>query len=583
MNKFKHIIKTLAFIFAISITSSCEKMIEEHTFDFIQPQDIPDSDEGATQWLMGAYSKLLDDMFRWNVFPTVLDFDCDYISGPDWAFRELGAGNFQSFNDMNYMWDKPYNLIHRANYSIENINSMTNLSPRHKDNIIGELKFLKAWAYFLLVRAYGAVPLRHASINATGETNLPRAPITEVYAHIIELLGEAEQLMYKNTDAAFTPGRASSGAASILLAKVYATIASASMPAGNSIYVKGGAPVAYDGAGNKVYTNPLEQIFAKEQVAGYESFDYKIYYTLARDKALEIKRGDHGDYGLLAYDDLWKKENRNSREHAWSLQSVSGNVRWGITFTTGYSGIYESSGDIHNGLWYGCRDHWYKLFESKDYRIEKGVMHRWVRNFDRNWNIGSYYPDTEEYRKQAQGYTADDGTTVPPAAPYNDGLNYTCNKDAAFIAFLTKYDDRSDKTIERTDAFWSFLRYADLLLIYAEAEAEISGAPNQQAVDLLNEVRTRCNATPMQLADFNNSIISFRSFILEERARELALEGDRRWDLVRWGIYVDVMNSIGGSDESGVYKSRVDKHKLYPIPISELNTNASITENNPGW
>ncbi|MDR2563336.1 MAG: RagB/SusD family nutrient uptake outer membrane protein [Prevotellaceae bacterium] len=583
MKTYLFIIKTLALAIVINFTSSCEEMIKEKTFDFIQPQDIPDSDAGATQWVMGTYSKLLDDMFRWNVFPTVLEFDCDYISGPDWAFRELGAGNFQSFNDMNYMWDKPYSLIHRANYAIENINAMKNVSQRYKNNIIGELKFLKAYAYFLLVRAYGPIPLRHTSINATGETNIPRSAITDVYAHIIDLLKEAEQLMYKNTDSEFEPGRASAGAAAILLAKVYATIASASMPAGNTIYVKSGAPVSYDGAGNKVYTNPSEIQFSKEQVAGYESFDYKTYYALARDKAKEIINGNYGQYGLLDYDELWKKDNRNSREHVWSLQTVSGNVRYGITFTTGYAGIYEASGDIYNGLWYGCRDHWYKLFESKDYRIEKGVLHRWVRNFDRKWNIGSYYPDNDEYSKKAKGYTADDGTQVLPIAPYDDGLNYTCNKDAAFIAFLTKYDDRSDKTIERTDAFWPLLRYADLLLIYAEAEAEAAGLPNQEAIDALNEIRRRSNATEVLLSTFSSSIISFRSFVLEERARELALEGDRRWDLIRWGIYVDVMNSIGGSDESGVYKSRTAKHKLYPIPITEMNTNKNINENNPEW
>ncbi|MDR3061837.1 MAG: RagB/SusD family nutrient uptake outer membrane protein [Dysgonamonadaceae bacterium] len=562
---------------------SCEDALVEKKYDFIQPQDIPNNDEGATQWVMGTYSKLLDDMFRWNIFPTVLEFDCDYISGPDWAFRELGAGNFQGIEQVSYLWEKPYNMIHRANFAIENINKM-DISERYKQNILGELYFLKAYSYFLLVRAFGEVPIRKESINATGDIDVPRSPVKDVYAYIIELLTDAEDMMYKNTDKEFVPGRASSGAAASLLAKVYATIASGAMPAGTQDSKIGGAPLLMN-AGTRVYTNPVERTFSKEQVAGYDVFDYKEYYRLARDKAKQVIDGVYGSYGLLTYDDLWKKENRNSKEHIWTLQSVSDDSRWGITFSVGYAGIYDATGDIYNGLWYGCRDHWYKLFESKDYRVEKGVLHRWVRNFDRTWNLGSFYPNNEEWRKKAVGYTDDGGNQVPPTAPFNDGLVYRCNTDAAFLAFLTKYDDRDDKKIERSNAFWPFLRYADVVLIYAEAAAEVDGVPAEDALDALNQVRVRSNATPKTLTGPDNigSIVDFRSAVLEERAMELALEGDRRWDLIRWGIYLDVMNFIGGTDESGVYKSRNERHKLFPIPASEMNSNKSITKNNPGW
>jgi hypothetical protein len=68
-----------------------------------------------------------------------------------------------------------------------------------------------------------------------------------------------------------------------------------------------------------------------------------------------------------------------------------------------------------------------------------------------------------------------------------------------------------------------------------------------------------------------------------ERSIEFAFEGDRRWDLIRWGIYVDVMNAIGDKDELGVYKSRAERHRLFPIPTSEIDANTSITSNNPGW
>ena len=75
---------------------------------------------------------------------------------------------------------------------------------------------------------------------------------------------------------------------------------------------------------------------------------------------------------------------------------------------------------------------------------------------------------------------------------------------------------------------------------------------------------------------------TFRSFILEERAKEFAVEGNRRTDLIRWGIYLSVMNAIG-MDENGNLKRREEKHWLMPLPPDEINGNPYIEKNNPGW
>ena len=75
----------------------------------------------------------------------------------------------------------------------------------------------------------------------------------------------------------------------------------------------------------------------------------------------------------------------------------------------------------------------------------------------------------------------------------------------------------------------------------------------------------------------------FRSYVLEERGREFALEGGiRRADLIRWGIYKDVMNKIT-SQQNNISKLRATRNLLFPIPQDEMNSNKAITENNPGW
>jgi hypothetical protein len=131
---------------------------------------------------------------------------------------------------------------------------------------------------------------------------------------------------------------------------------------------------------------------------------------------------------------------------------------------------------------------------------------------------------------------------------------------------------------------------ADIYLIYAEAKNELGDAST--ALANLQKVQKRSNAkqrsiTELQaLLDTNNELTEkelMRSAILEERAKEMACEGDRRWDIIRWGIYLNAMNAIEGNDDAGVSKSRLSRNLLFPLPAQEINTNKAINENNPGW
>lgn len=591
MKKYSIVFRVVLGLWIAGMLCACEDMLKEKSFDFIE--EAEDSNEGADQYVIGTYSFLLDDMFRWNQFPKVLDMDCDYASGPDWSLSQIGAGNFQGDNGMDPVWKKCYTLIHRANNAIENIEKMSNVTEAHRNNTIGEMKFLKGWAYFLLVRAYGAVPIYYKSVNSGSDFNQPRQSIPTVYEHIVGLLKDAETGMYKNTDGAFKEGRASAGAAASLLAKVYLTIASASLTEG-SVTVKGGK--AYEEVeGTKVFTNPVELTFSKQQVKGYENFDSQEYFKLARDKAWQVMQGEYGHYDLLSYDQLWSQAYKNKTEHIWSIQAKSGDVQYGLGLSLYYTGTENSSGIIISGLWHGCRDHWYKLFEKKDLRIVEGVMHRWVHNDHLSWNGGAFYPNDDEWSIKARGYYVSGKDTIynDPATgqlfkkdeQFDDGRNYVNDGSASYIAFLKKYYYASDRTQEKTDANWPVLRFADVLLIYAEAANEAGNGPTAEALNALNRVRVRSNASAKSLSGNGGigTLESFRSFVLEERARELALEGDRRWDLIRWGIYLDVMNSIGGYDEVGIRKTRENKHLLYPIPSDEVLTNTAIKENNPGW
>jgi hypothetical protein len=573
--------------FFVLMLASCK--LNEKVYDFVSPEQVGDSDAAADKWALGTYNQL-GLMFRFSEFPAVLEYDDDYTTGPTWAFGELGAGNFQgNSKQTDPLWTYSYVLIRRANRAIANIEKMTKASPAYKRNVLGEMYFLKAFSYFLLVRAYGDIPMFKVAVDDGADINQPRQPIKDVYTEIISLLMQSKDMMYTNAKA--VPGRASAGAAAALLAKVYVTIGSASLPSGQVI-VRGGKP--FDLVNNvQVRTLPSPITFQKKQVKGYESFDSKAYFKLAMDMANDVITGKYGTYKLADFNNMWTAAGKNKDEHIFSAQGYMGDADLGNHLTRDFAGLVANN-QVISGMWYGLRDHWYKLFEPQDLRITAGVMHRWSRNFDFSNHIGTFYPNNDEYRKKALGYDEQtgvdgDGKPIiihhPAVAPYDDGLNYSSGTDANYIAFLNKYAYPTDRTTDQSDVNYPFLRFADVKLIYAEAANEYNGGPTSDALTALNDVRGRSNATPKQLAGNGNvgTQVAFRSAVLEERAMELALEGDRRWDLIRWGIYLDVMNSIQGNDEVGVTKVRAERNLLYPLPISETTTNTSIHGNNPGW
>ena len=575
--KYVFLLLCLSSLFCLT---ACNSWIEEDPESEITDEKVGDSAEALDQWLTGAYSKWIDDMFRWGYFPRVLEFDADYISGPDWLFGTFGAGNFQGESDVaDALWKGCYGMIGRCNNAQRHIQAMEKVSAATKNNAIGELKFMKAFAYFLIVRAYGDCPIQPE--EETADYNQPRQSVTAVYDYIIKNLEEAAALMYKNTDAGFQKGHANAGSAAGLLAKVYATMASAAMPEGTEITVRTGP--AYTGTSSSRKYAPLQKVvLRKTPVAGYTSLDPVALYGKAAEWAKQVIDGNYGTYELLSYENLWKKSYATSSEFMFSVGSVSGDATYKNAVHSQYEGYKTGVGSdfIQSGGWVGCSRHWYDLFDHDDYRITKGVKHRWRAYTQETTNTGFYYPYTDEYSIMATGFDLSGTWVADPSGIYADGVSYYYSMDSQCLAFTTKYMDVTNDAIENADANWPFLRFADVLLIYAEAQNELGNAGD--AITYINKVRERSNAVTAT-ADGLPSVEARRSAILEERAKEFACEADRRWDLIRWGIYLDAMNAIGGTDDSGVLKNRVARNLLFPIPAQELNTNKAITSNNPGW
>lgn len=566
----KNIIFTILLAVAVCLGStSCAKWLSEKPESFIGPDNIEDSEAGVDMWVSGVYSNYLDDMFRWAWFPFVLELDSDYISGPDWFLGTMGAGNFQQAEMVTGLWKCCYNLIVDAKLAERKIAEMKAVGADYKNNALGELYFHEAFAYFLLVRAYGPVPYMDKDVMDGGAYNRPRESVETIYGHITDLLEQAASLMFKRSDSRYRAGHVNAASAAGLLAKVYATMASAAMPEGTAITVRTGNGVSavykenVDGTDEYRYSPLVTNVFSKTAVAGYENMDSEELYGKASEWARKVIDGEYGVIELSPYDDLWKAAHRDDSEFLFSVQSLKGETVYRTQVHVYFSGIFESSSSdvVISGMWLGNTYNWYRLFDEDDYRIVKGVRHLWQMNFQTDYNGYYYYPITD--KDYYEGLA--------------DGNTYQYSYDSYTLAFTMKYDDVTDRTAENCDSAWPFLRYADVVLLYAEAQNELGN--QAEAMTYLNLVRKRSNAALMSEAVGQDAM---RSAIIEERAKELACEADRRWDLIRWGIYIDAMNAVM-SDDSGVHKERLDKHLLYPIPNEEINSNTEITENNPGW
>ena len=540
--------------------TGCKDFLTEKPVSDIAPAQVTD----ANSYVNGALNTLVsDNMFRYGQFPNLWDYDSDDSTGPSWAYGDIGAGNFQSYWGIDTGWSGPYVLIHRCNFALAQVGALSMDATAQKD-AVAQLKCLRAWAYFQLVRAYGAVPLFEKSVVEGTTPQQARTPVKDVYAFIVNDLKAAETDLLPAASAQV--GHPNQGVAKSLLAKVYLTMASGSLTSGQ-VTVLGG-PTYRTVSGKKVLLAPVPLTHSKTVVAGLEGLNSADYFKLARDKAQEVMTS--GAYSLFgSHAETWSVANQNRGEHIWSIQTIVNDPNYGNEISMFRIGRITSIGEIEGG-WIAQSDHWFRLFEDNDQRITDGVLHRW-----KMWGGTHYYPLNDSLVVKGTDMSA---AAVAKRAKYGYLPTDVASLDDSHVARLRKFEAVSDRTVSRSNFNYPLLRYPDVLLIFAEAANEVGGGPTADAIEAVNKVRRRNGASEIK----SMSQQDFRSFVLEERRRELALEGDRRWDLLRWGIYLPVMNALD-NDENNVLKRRISKHLLMPIPVSELNANKLITSNNPGW
>ncbi len=149
------------------------------------------------------------------------------------------------------------------------------------------------------------------------------------------------------------------------------------------------------------------------------------------------------------------------------------------------------------------------------------------------------------------------------------------NPNFASAITFNKLTDLASKVYGGGGKSFPYMRFSEILLIYAEALSEANGGPNGEAYTAINRVRKRA-----ELADLSGlTKDQFKDAVLNERRLELAFEGHRWFDLVRTGRLLQTVNAETSFGRDPQIKAH---HILFPIPLREIGANAALVQN-PGY
>ena len=510
--------------------------------------------------------------------------------------------------NQNY-WAHHYKGIIRANTVIEKGKELFG-NDEAVQKYIAEAEVLRALFYFNLVRAYGGGPIiMDIPQEYTDSRGHLRASTEEVYIRILTDLTTAIESnnLYRSTNSGEkTPtGRVNKYAAEALLGKVLL-----SMP--NDI-----TEAAYPNveAWKDISANPNITVFYPETTTTqYEAAKYYLEDVI-----------NNGGYELYPnFSELFKPTNKHSSESIWEVEYKTGQAEGlGSPFYTLFSPASyaprnkaNSNGYIPSpisnqgngacaptGYFMDMAKKWDSMYPDYQYEVRKfdDVIYTDTRISDGNIKLDtdgiSYLPVNEN-----KDYTQN---VAYPYDPYTGTSFRTSVK--GFSAddqwMCGKYMGSSEYKVNDSDDNWYILRFADVLLLLAEAEAHISDGVLSQSVlnNTINLVRERAGIVPyLASGDSNKEWVldtpeKVYQAIYDERTLELAFEGHRWFDLVRSGKAVEVMNqhftnfynaytSNSSPNVNNYYmkseKFEIDQYcTLFPIPSQEIRSNPKLTQN----
>jgi hypothetical protein len=501
---------------------------------------------GCYAYLEGSYSNVYDDGASDNAY-------CQYPwEGPSTA---ISAGNIDASIDRGYK--SRYTAIRQYNYFLDNVGK-TPMAESLKTRFIAEAKVLRAMSYFELARNFGAVPLLKMAYSDPMQTAIEPSSEDEVIAFVLsELTSVADQLPTSYAGGTNNEtGRITSGAAWSVKARVELQYGKWSDAAASATRVMG---MGY-------------QLFRVNTLSTKDTQDdYSTFVTFA-NLAEETKFYK----GLASYEQQFWAINENSKEVILAAQNINNSsYEYGNGLNTllpssdlgGWSSITPTT-ELVNAYW-----------DKNGNPFTPPTAAQRATNYNNGTPNPAYY---DEFKNRDTRLYASILFPSNPWDRYNSGYKFNWGKGGNNNS-KTGYNFRKLVDPAYTASEWDgaqdfqVIRYAEILLTYAEAKNEATG-PDASIYNALNDIRDR-SGMPAIDAAVHNTKDKLREVIRKERRIELAGEGQRFQDIRRWNIGSTVMNTNYDITNNKVQeRTWQDKFVKMPYPQSAMDHNPFLKQ-----
>jgi len=582
-NLFNHITKVIAALSAILVlnlvVSACKKDFLEVPANGLLTEEVLSSKNGLDGLLVGCYSILTG---RGGFYTGMGNWLHGSILGGD-ANKGTNAGDQAVANPVQRYetlpingvvgdkWRITYEGVARCNTLLRLTASTTDatVTAADKTRLASEARFLRGLYYFELKRIWGNVPYVDETMTSDEAVKIPNTG--DIWPKIEADLQYAVDNL-PETQAAL--GRANKWAAAALLGKVY-------------LY---------------------EQKFAEAR-------------TILTDVVNNGKTAGGEKFGLLdSYADVFKAESNNSKESVFAMQAA---VNTGDVNNSNNENVLNFPYNTGSDGPAGCCGFFQPSFDLvNSFRTDANGLPL----LDGSYNQPANEVKSDYGVQSADAFTPDAGNLDPRldhsvgrrGIPYLDWIDhpgynwirdqpyagpYSPKKFVFYRATQATLTDGSSWTRGYTGQNQPIIRFADVLLLAAEAEIEVGSLAT--ALDYINQVRARA-ANPATWVKkgganaANYAIGQYSSFAGQEAARtavrlerklELSGEGHRFFDLKRWGVAATVLNAyLQGPDGTrlatafGGATFMAGTDELYPIPQSQIDLQgAGVLKQNPGY
>jgi len=529
----KKAIYTLALSAGVLFAASSCIGLETAPYDKVTDLTYWSENEGAA---LAALNSCYGSMYSiYELIETEGASDNAYVKGVG-STQPIANGSLSTDNSyVKSIWDHYYTGIRFCNELLNNIDKVPALSAELKARYIAECKTIKSIFYYELYTKFGDVPCFDNVLSVSESTTIGRTAKSEVVAKVISMLEEAIPSLPASY-AQGERGRITSGAAKAMLAKVY------------------------------LFEGDWEQVIKlTDEIINSGEYALNSTYAGIFDVTNEYNKEVILDVEYSPTLREW-----SMRELGFLPPSMGGYCSIAPTQELVDSYIMLNGKGIKEaGSGYDAND----PYTNRDPRLKETIIY-----------TGNFYRDFDGQKEYVIDCNSVDG---------RDAYNTTSDVTPTGY-YLKKYWDPKYRLTLQSSLNAIIIRYADILLMNAEANAE-AGSLNEAVWNkTVKAIRERAGFTEDGALNFNASADN-KEVIRNERRCELAFEGSRYKDIIRWKIAEKVLNgnvhglytgdAVGTDDGYVIIEKRnfkADKHYLWPIPQKDRDLNSNLSQN-PNW